>query len=96
MLKFAKNIFTASPEEKNTAIPESKQVDGEKKPSMYGKFYPDDFYSEMEVEMVGGAKANAKKSKGRIEKKRSSNRKASIVFPRYKDGKKIGRSNRKK
>jgi hypothetical protein len=50
----------------------------------------------MEMEVDGGAKANAKKSKGRIEKRRPSSRKASIVFPRYKDGKKIGRSKGKK
>ncbi len=95
LLKSA-NHFTASAEEKTAAVPESKQADGEEKSSIYDNFQPANFHLEMEMEVDGGAKANAKKSKGRIEKRRPSSRKASIVFPRYKAGKKIGKSKEKK
>lgn len=36
-----------------------------------------------------------KSGKGRIEKKRSRSSKASIVFPKYKNGKKIGQKSKK-
>jgi hypothetical protein len=38
----------------------------------------------------------SKSGKGRIEKRRISSRKASIVFPRFKEGKRIGKAKSKK
>lgn len=54
-------------------------------------------YADMEVD--GDAAKPTTRSKsgaGRIEKRRSSSRKAAIVFPKFKNGKKIGKTGKSK
>lgn len=44
---------------------------------------------------VDTSSAKLKSGKGRIEKRKASSRKASIVFPKYKNGKKVSRAGKK-
>ncbi|KAH8600781.1 hypothetical protein B0O99DRAFT_609451 [Bisporella sp. PMI_857] len=46
----------------------------------------------MEVDQDASKSATKSKRSGRVEKRRSSSRKASIVFPKYKSSKKAGKS----
>ena len=52
--------------------------------------------ADMEVDKEAGKTATSKPSKGRIEKKRSSSQKSSIVFPKYKNGRKGNKSKGRK
>ncbi len=52
-----------------------------------------DGHAGMDIDTKG---SSASKSKGRVEKKRSARSKASIVFPKYKSGKKVGTTRRKR
>ena len=52
-------------------------------------------FSAMEIDQDPTTSRSKSTGKGRIEKRRGS-RKTSIVFPKYKNGKKIGRSKGKK
>jgi hypothetical protein len=52
-----------------------------------------DEHAGMDVDTKG---SSTSKSKGRVEKKRSARSKASIVFPKYKSGKKVGTTRRKR
>jgi len=50
----------------------------------------------MDIDQDASKTAAKPKGRNRIEKKRSSSRKAAIVFPSYKAGKRVGKSNGKR
>jgi len=51
------------------------------------------YVTDMDVDQVSSkVTTKSKAGRGRVEKKRSSSRKASIVFPKYKNGKRVSRA----
>lgn len=89
--------FTALEEGNLVPEPDKKQTEGE----------PRDHFAEsikellivacteMELDQDAATTRSKSSGKGKIEKRRSS-RKTSIVFPKYKNGKKIGKAKGKK
>lgn len=85
---FSANVHTESTDADHPVpIPEAKETDGRLPRRCFPQFAADIIPVGIEIDS-SSSKTKPKSSKGRVEKRRaSSSRKASIVFPKYKNGK---------